>query len=376
MKLRHSLAKLGLTLDNQTATLALLLATSSHSVVRRLVAAAGNPVEALDLLSSDLLPATLDAHKLSALVNKELKQCARAGVSIILPTSPLWLPQLSGACRPPAVVFVRGLWPPPNAPRIAMVGSRKATDYGRRMARTLATELGEAGATIVSGGASGIDAACHEAALHAAAPTIAVLGSSLVHPYPSANRKLFEEITHSGALLSEYPSVLPVAPYRFPERNRLLVAISQATVVVQCPVASGAMHTARFAIQASQPLFAVPGPADDCANAGSNALLDMGARPASPGRVASIMAPGKRLASPLLNQKLPQPAEIDLSILDPLPRKVLSALAEGVCHMDDLGTMLNASPAALSEALLHCELNGWIQREAGNRYGLRINVTG
>lgn len=360
--------------------LALSLALGAKGELRHLLAALGGGRRVLQSLDAAQLGPPFPGKAWPALVRREVSLCKELGIRIVWPEEPSWPSHLDQAPRPPAFLLVQGQWPPPpGKPSIAMVGSRRASDYGKRQAHDLASCWSRSGGIVVSGGAVGIDAASHRACLEAGGYTVAVLGSGLKSPYPSSHRSLFDAIRKQGALVSEYPSVLPNAPYHFPERNRLLAALADAVVIVQCREGSGALHTAKFARLLKKPLLVVPGPVDDAACSGSNALLGQGA-----GLLAGV--PGmEELHQQLAGQKGPrkpnggegipqEPTGISLSLLDPPAQRVLSALAEGVCHMDDLSVALNASPASLSAALLECELQGWVSREAGNRYRLRVTV--
>jgi len=163
-----------------------------------------------------------------------------------LPDAPLLL-YVAGAMRQDAV-------------RLAIVGSRRATAYGREVARTLARDLAERGAEIVSGGARGIDACAHEGALAAAGRTVAVLGCGMSHTYPPENARLFERMRASGALLSEFPMDTPPHAGNFPRRNRLISALSAATIVVEATEKSGSLITAGHALDQGREVMAVPGP--------------------------------------------------------------------------------------------------------------------
>lgn len=313
-------------------------------------------------------------------VQVELHTCEELGVRALYPEDPHWPPGLSHLSSSPAFLLVRGLFPLPSAPRLAIVGSRRASEYGRRQAAACAATWVKLGGVVVSGGATGIDAAGHVACLDAGGRTLAVLGSGLRSPYPSIHKSLFERIVGNGALISEYPSTFPLAAYRFPERNRLLAALSDVVLVVQCREGSGALHTARYARQLGRPLLAIPGPVDDQACAGSNLLLCQGARLlAAPNQLVDFTTAAQNSAEAATglgvgSKKATDAAGIDLSLLDPSAQRVLIALAKDVSHIDDLCATLNVSPSFLSAALLEWELLGWVAKEVGNRYRLLVNL--
>jgi len=160
---------------------------------------------------------------------------------------------------------------------IGIVGTRRATEYGRRMAHDLAFDLATAGWAIVSGLAAGIDAAAHRGALAAGGTTIAVLGCGVDHVYPVANRGLYKAIGRCGLLLSEYPPEWTPRKFQFPKRNRIIAALGSALVVVQAGERSGAMITAGQALDLGREVLAVPGAADQPVSRGVHQLLREGA---------------------------------------------------------------------------------------------------
>ncbi len=178
----------------------------------------------------------------------------------------------------PLVLYVRGELPE-GAVRLAIVGSRRASAYGRSAARALSSELAERGAEIVSGGARGIDTSAHEGALAAQGRTVAVLGCGCGRTYPPENEDLFERIAGGGgALLSEFPMGMPPLPENFPRRNRLISALSAATIVVEATAKSGSLITAAHALEQGREVMAVPGPFDSDTSVGCHRLIQQGAK--------------------------------------------------------------------------------------------------
>jgi DNA processing protein len=160
---------------------------------------------------------------------------------------------------------------------VTIVGSRRATSYGREVARSLSRELGSAGAVVVSGLAFGIDACAHRGALDAGAPNIAVLGSGPDVAYPAAHRGLWRRIAEQGAVLSELPPGATPWRWTFPARNRIMAALAGMTVVVEATARSGSMVTARLASEYGRQVGALPGPITSSASVGPNSLLADGA---------------------------------------------------------------------------------------------------
>lgn len=181
--------------------------------------------------------------------------------------------------NPPSEIYVLGDLSDEQRPKIAIVGTRKATTYGRLIAREIAEKLSEAGAIIVSGLAMGVDTAAHEGALAANGQTLAVLACGLNAIYPRQNENLAQKILEcGGAIISEYPIGSPALPHQFLERNRIVSGLSVATVIVEAPRESGALVTARLAAEQGREVFVVPGPINHPNYRGSHQLIRDGAR--------------------------------------------------------------------------------------------------
>lgn len=181
----------------------------------------------------------------------------------------------------PAVLFCRGDIGVLTQPSVAVVGTRSATHYGEDVAAELGRELARAGMVVVSGLALGIDGAAHQGALAAgSAPPVGVVASGLDVVYPRRHARLWGEVAAKGALLSEAPIGTPPEPWRFPLRNRIIAALAEVVVVVECHRSGGALHTVEAAAARGIPVLAVPGSVRSPASAGTNALLADGCSPA------------------------------------------------------------------------------------------------
>jgi DNA processing protein len=237
-------------------------------------------------------------------------------------------------------------------PCVAIVGTRAATRYGLGIARDFAGQLGAAGCCIVSGLALGIDAAAHEGALDAGAPTVGVLGSGHARFFPERNRPLAERIVAAGgAVLSPFEPEHPAMPHQFLARNGIVAALADALVVVEAPARSGALNTASWAA-ARIPVLAVPGDVDRRHVAGCHALIRDGAILArNAGDVLEALGMTKPLPLPL-----PEVNEVE----DPLARTLLAALGEGPAGVDDLVARTGGDAAAVMAALTQLELRGLI----------------
>lgn len=185
---------------------------------------------------------------------------------------------LTELSHPPLVLFIQGRWPLPEVLSLAIVGTRRASGYGLEATRWLAECVAGAGARIVSGLALGIDACAHSASLAVEGHTVAVLGCGVDVCYPVSNRKLYERIRVQGTLLSEYAPSTPALKHRFPERNRLIAGLSNATIVVQAGDKSGAIRTVDAALDLGREVYVVPGPITSIHFRGSHRILQQGAR--------------------------------------------------------------------------------------------------
>lgn len=179
---------------------------------------------------------------------------------------------------PPPVIYVRGNIDAEDEKAIAVVGSRKASDYGLKTAEKLGMELAEAGITVVSGMALGIDSAAHRGALKAGGRTIAVFACGLNFVYPRSGYNLAKEIVKHGAIISEYPLGIEALPQNFPARNRIISGMSKGVVIVEANEKSGSLITADFALEQGRDVFAVPGNIGVPNSMGTNALIKDGAK--------------------------------------------------------------------------------------------------
>ena len=262
-----------------------------------------------------------DAAMASA--TEALSRAAKCGASLVLLGDPEYPEPLSELTDPPPRLFALGTLGALRRPCVAIVGTRSATSYGERVTRQLASALADAGATVVSGLARGIDAAAHRAALEAGGSTVAVLGTGVDVAYPAAHHALHAEVARRGLLLSEeLPGARPTAG-SFPKRNRIIAGLARATIVVEAGVRSGALITANAALDLGRSVAAVPGPIDAPQSAGSNELLRDGA----------IVINGVADALTLLGLPEPRPSEIP-RLGTEAEQAVWQALAAGAVDVD------------------------------------------
>ena len=204
------------------------------------------------------------------------EQCDQHNIEIITPENEHFGDLLQETYTPPLLLFRRGI-PRIASKCVAVIGTRRCSPYGRRIAREMSAKLAQCGYTIVSGLAYGIDAAAHEGALESGGNTLAVLGSGLLQIYPRQHQELADRISGQGALLSEFaPNVGPNKTH-FPQRNRIISGLSSATIVIQAAERSGALITANLALEQGREVFAIPGPVNDYRSRGCHQLIRDGA---------------------------------------------------------------------------------------------------
>ena len=202
--------------------------------------------------------------------------CTKKRIRVLVRDDEEYPPILREIARPPLVLFARGN-PIPGTERIAIVGARAATQYGKRVAEEIAMGVAAQGVTVVSGAAQGIDSAAHKGALRAGR-TVAVLGCGVDVAYPKFNAKLLDEIAESGVVLSEYPPGTQPFPAFFPQRNRIISGLSRGTLVVEAAERSGSLITAELALSEGRDVFAVPGSIYSDLSRGCHRLIQQGAK--------------------------------------------------------------------------------------------------
>ena len=251
-------------------------------------------------------------------------------------------------------------------PQIAIVGSRRASLYGLRVARDLASELGRSGYCVVSGLARGIDTAAHEGALAGGGTTVAVLGTGLDVVYPPENGELRDRISRTGALLTEFPPGQAPDKWTFPRRNRIISGLAWAVVVVESDLDGGAMITARMAGEQGRPLFAVPGRIDQPTSAGCHELIREGAtllRRAEDilEELSYLPGLGRASASAPPRSAAPEPEGVEGRVWAPL--KAGAALGP-----DELAAETGLPPEQVASALPGLEIKGLVARRLDGRY--------
>lgn len=293
-------------------------------------------------------------------LDHEVGRLERSGFTAITMQDPAYPQPLREIDSPPLVLYLWGDLLPQDRWAAAIVGTRRATPYGKAVARELAAGLAACGLTVVSGLARGIDGIAHQAALEAGGRTLAVLGSGVDRIYPSEHRNLARAISQSGAVISDYPLGTSPEGINFPPRNRIISGLSLGVIVVEAGESSGALITADFALEQGRDVFAVPGRIYDRNSRGTNRLIQSGAIPVT--SVEDVLEALNLEAvasatSPQLN--LPE---------DAAERKVLQALGSDPVHIDELQARCALTIAEVTACLSMLELRGQARQVGGMHY--------
>ncbi|MEW4564522.1 DNA-processing protein DprA [Bremerella sp. JC770] len=276
------------------------------------LAATSSQLQAVSGIGPKVAKTIVSAGQLD--VQCELEHCHDFGIQILTRSSDGFPELLREIADPPTLLFVKGEILPCDELAVAIVGTRHATHYGRQQAERFGYELAKAGFTIASGLARGIDAAAHRGALKAKGRTIAFLGGGVSKIYPPEHADLAEEVSHSGAIVSESaPLVSPIAG-AFPQRNRLITGMSLGVVIIEAAARSGALISARMAMEQNREVFAVPGQIDNPVARGVNSLIRDGATLVqSVDDVIEQLGPLRQPLQVSQQQTVIQPAELQLN---------------------------------------------------------------
>lgn len=305
--------------------------------------------------------------------HRELELADKAGAAVTTVFDSSYPPSLRDLPDPPIVLYSWGNWIAADSERsIAVVGSRMATHYGRLCARKISHDLAEAGVTVISGLARGVDTEAHAGAMDAGGRTIAVIGAGLNRLYPRENRNLAQRIAEGhGAVVSEFPMGQPPSRTTFPMRNRIVSGWSRATLVVEASERSGALITARTAAEQGRNVFCIPGPIDRHSSDGCHALIRDGA----------ILAAG---APDILHDMEWTPPEQGLPLFSPCSppspptpppptfeeKEILHAIRQGFNTIDTLCTSLGKAAYAITPLLVRMQIAGQIIPDAGGYFSI------
>ena len=305
-----------------------------------------------------------------AAIDADLHWVDSAGALLLSALDPRYPALLRESPDAPAALYVLGDPQSLSEPQVAMVGSRNPTAGGRDTARAFAAWFANAGITVTSGLALGIDTACHESALQSGGLTVAVLGCGLDSCYPRENRGLFEKIRQRGALVSEFPPGTPALAAHFPQRNRIIAGLAHGTLVVEAASRSGSLITARLAGAAGREVFAIPSSIHNPKARGCHELIRQGAKLVE--KPEDVLVDLKlSLSSQLL--AAPPPGTAARPVLDKAYKILLDALAFEPASVDTLIERTGLNSESIASMLLVLELDGHVAPHPGGRYSRMAN---
>ena len=264
----------------------------------------------------------------------------------------------------PAVLYVCGQWPQTPLPGIAIVGSRQASVYGLSVARSFAQSCAQWNITVVSGMARGIDTAAHAGCLEAGGKTAAVLGNGLASIYPRENERLFQDIIQNGCVISEFPMQAGPVAGNFPRRNRIISGLSYGVIVVEAALKSGALITSRYALEQGREVFAVPGKIGQAQAAGTNRLIQQGAKLITCMEDVLEEFPAVGGKAPA-EEGVTSPQDSGLTEQEQALFKLLS---DEPVYIDDIMEKMPFGHQHVLTMLLHWECRGRIRRLPGNYF--------
>ncbi|MDI6785794.1 MAG: DNA-processing protein DprA [bacterium] len=302
-------------------------------------------------------------HKNEIDIEKELSKIQKDEVKIITLEDDNYPELLKNIFDPPIVLYVKGEIKKEDEKALAIVGSRLATSYGKRVAYDIAKDLSYRGFNIVSGMARGIDTYAHKGALEAKGRTIAVLGCGLDIIYPPENKKLWEEISENGAVITEYPYGSLPEKGNFPRRNRIISGFSKGVLVVEAWTKSGSLITANLALEQGREVFAIPGRIYSKFSQGTHNLIKQGAK-----LVVNYQDILEEFGLEATQEGSPK--KILEEKLLPIERKIYSLINEEPIHVEDLAVLSKENIVDISRALIQMELKGAIRQLTGQRYTL------
>lgn len=337
--------------------------------VRRLLDHFGDLAVAWTASAYELAGAGLDRRALDNLIetrrtldlSAELDKIARAGVRVLTWSDPAYPALLSAISNPPPVLYLKGEIKPEDEWSVAVVGTRRASAYGREVTRQLVTDLVRNRITIVSGLARGIDGEAHRAALDAKGRTLAVLGSGLDVIYPPEHAKLAQAIVEHGALISEYPLGTQPDAVNFPQRNRIISGLALGTLITEGDENTGARITIENALEQGRETFAVPGNIFRRESRGTNKMLQQGE--------AKLVTRASDILEELNLTMIAQHQEVRAAVPEnETESALLKHLSVEPVHIDDLRRETGLPIATVSSTLALMELKGVVKQVGGMNY--------
>lgn len=314
-------------------------------------------------LASRIRKISSDRKSVEKKLEKELKTLEKIGGRIITVWDDEFPPLLKKIYDPPLLLYVLGNFDEKDKYSIAVVGTRQPTNYGKAQTEKIVRDLVNQNITIVSGLARGIDSVAHSTAIKNNGRTIAVVGSGLDIIYPAENKKLFNEISKSGVIISEFGlGTIPNAE-NFPKRNRIISGLSLGTLVVETAVSGGAMQTARLALDQDREVFAIPGNLGVRQSEGTNLLIQRSEAELVTS-AEDILTELKLKLKPILGKNIPKQQK-DLTMFE---EKIFNSLKNDPLHIDKIAEICNLSTSDCLVNLLSLEFKGLIKQLPGKMF--------
>jgi len=332
---------------------------SRFKSARAVLEASRSDLNSLGILD-DKTVARLSGSRYIELGQKQVDLLRKVGGQVVTFLDQDYPRNLKDLDEAPPLLYVRGSLKEEDSLAIAIVGSRRATAYGRATAERLSFELASRGVTIISGFATGVDSAAHRGALRAGGRTLAVLGCGLDINYPAGNRGLREKIVSSGALVTEFPLGTQPLAGNFPKRNRIVSGLSLGLVVVEAAVKSGTLSTVKWAADQGREVFAVPGDINRKTSSGTNRLIREGAKLTTcADDVLEEIGISKRSSIQAAKE----------SVSDD-EKEVMERLEYGPVHVDEIAEHLKMPVNETLAILLSLELKGVVRQTPGKIFSL------
>ncbi|RKZ21648.1 DNA-protecting protein DprA [bacterium] len=307
----------------------------------------------------DYLSDNVDVEKVLNLeVEPIYNHLKKKGVNIVSILSDDYPENLKTIPKPPPILFIRGEIVPEDSNAVAIIGTRRPTEYGRSVAWNFAKELASNGFTIISGLAMGIDTNAHRGALEAGGRTIGVIGCGIDRVYPSSNKRLAHMIADgNGAVISDFPPGTPPLKYNFPLRNRIISGLAKGIVAVQAASRSGVFSTVNWALDYGRDVFAVPGNITARQSEGTNRLIKDGAIP--------VTSPEDILNYFGFSSSVKEEKEVELPGDE---QRVFDAIGDEGARIEEICDATGFKPQQVNSILLLLELKGFVREIGGGRY--------
>ena len=338
-------------------------------------------VESIGIKTAERIAATRDNFDVSS----ELDLADRLGVRLITLEDSRYPPVLRRIYDPPPVLYFKGTLRRADNLAVAIVGSRRCSLYGSEQAGRFAHLLASCGFTIVSGMARGIDTAAHQGALSAGGRNIAVQGCGLANIFPPENKKLFEMITESGCCVSELPLKYEPLSQNFPSRNRIIAGLSMATIVIEAAARSGALITARLAMENNREVMAVPGKIDSPLSKGTNRLIKDGAVLVDcvEDVTEAIGSIGRQLTRHLSETAAEKIKSLDCPLFDISQLRlsnneqlVYNCLGREPLHIEQLIAQMDSPAGIINASLVSLQLKGLVKQLPGSMFVKKAGIKG